>query len=328
MLTGLVYAAVVTLWAVVLIPHWLRRHDRNATARTTVTFSRALATLSRRRSRSSVSRASHNIDVVVAGASGRVHDRVRECAAGSRGDEIDKHLDHGSDPFAGGDQEQHLLDARKARARMIARETAARRRRQVRQALIGVSVIVLVLYVMGAVPLGLMLLPPAGLAAMWYANLRIEARPRRRAGTQGGAATRRSAGPTRNAPARSARARSARRPAARHVEAGARIGAASSPTSSADVEILSDAEVAQRDAGVEGDRWDAVDPHRPRYASGRDESRRTGRRTASDWTARRMLEQVEALRNPADDIDAELGLDDLVHVPDEHRFERRRAANE
>lgn len=47
MLTGLVYAAILLLWAVVLVPHWLQRHDRRAEHRSAERFRRAMQSLKR-----------------------------------------------------------------------------------------------------------------------------------------------------------------------------------------------------------------------------------------------------------------------------------------
>lgn len=126
--------------------------------------------LERRRVSRGVSRARHDVDVTVAGARSRVHDRV------SVGDDtlspIDQHLDHGVDPFEGSATEDHLRHVRRLRAESHARSTANLRRRQVQQVLIGLSVIGLVLLVMGVVPLLLGLLPAAALAVFFYASHR------------------------------------------------------------------------------------------------------------------------------------------------------------
>jgi len=49
--SGLVYAVIVALWAAVLIPIWLRRHDEAAMTRSADRYSRAMRTLSRRPAR-------------------------------------------------------------------------------------------------------------------------------------------------------------------------------------------------------------------------------------------------------------------------------------
>ena len=47
-LTGLIYAAIVAVWAVVLVPLALRRHDQAARSRSIERFSSAMRVLARR----------------------------------------------------------------------------------------------------------------------------------------------------------------------------------------------------------------------------------------------------------------------------------------
>ena len=47
-MTGLIYAVIVGLWAVVLVPMWLRKHDVTTESRSVDRFSTAMRTLSRR----------------------------------------------------------------------------------------------------------------------------------------------------------------------------------------------------------------------------------------------------------------------------------------
>ncbi|HAM21589.1 MAG TPA: hypothetical protein DCQ04_04815, partial [Actinobacteria bacterium] len=290
MLTGLVYAAVILLWAVVLVPQWLRRHERNAEHRTTLTFHRAMRALERRRVSRGVSRARHDVDVTVAGARSRVHDRV------SLDDEeispIDQHLDHGVDPFEGSATEDHLRHVRRLRAQSHARNTASQRRRQVQQVLAGLSVIGLVLLVMGVVPLMLALLPAGGLAAFWYASRRqtqaasvsAARKDRRRASRESSSeefadeGERRSSEEPRSSQARrgSSQRSSGRRSSAARRSRGARrhVDAPAARTTSgqysdlegADVRVLSTSEVAGRraSAATEG-RWEPVEAPLPGY---------------------------------------------------------------
>ena len=46
--SGLIYAVIVGLWAVVLVPMWLRRHDESSESRSVDRFEGAMRTLSRR----------------------------------------------------------------------------------------------------------------------------------------------------------------------------------------------------------------------------------------------------------------------------------------
>jgi hypothetical protein len=45
--TGLIYVVIIALWAAVLIPMWLRRHDQISEVRSTLRFSSAMRTLGR-----------------------------------------------------------------------------------------------------------------------------------------------------------------------------------------------------------------------------------------------------------------------------------------
>ena len=47
-LSGLIYATIVVLWAAVLVPMWLRRHDDVTESRSVDRFQGAMRTLSRR----------------------------------------------------------------------------------------------------------------------------------------------------------------------------------------------------------------------------------------------------------------------------------------
>lgn len=368
MLTGLVYAAVVIMWAVVLVPQWLRRHDRDSARRTTLTFHRAMATLERRRSGKFASVASHKAAANVAGSSSRIHDRIRVTKASQGSAAIDRHLELGVDPFAGTEQEDYLRDARLARSRMVAREAAARRRKQVRQLLIGMSVVAVVFYTMGVVPLSLSLLPPFGLAAFWLAVRFNQGRPdqggsadvstaarasrrqasrasggRRRGGlaAEGFAADGSNTLKSRSSKSRSSSANRDRKDVGRrrrylepasvpaYSDSEERFG--SLGDSDSDVRLLSDHEVAVLKDSNDSELWDAVESPLPRYMTAANAKGPRRSRRREDWTAERMLEQVEALRNPIADDEAELGLDEYVDIPpaysDERHYEHRRAVN-
>ena len=49
-MSAVIYAAIVVMWAVVLVPMWLRRHDAATESRSVERFSTAMRTLSRRTS--------------------------------------------------------------------------------------------------------------------------------------------------------------------------------------------------------------------------------------------------------------------------------------
>jgi len=360
-LTGLVYVAVILLWAVVLVPQWLRRHERNAEHRTTVTFHRAMRALERRRVSRGVSRARHDVDVTVAGARSRVHDRVSIDDEGIS--PIDQHLDEGVDPFEGSETEDHLRHVRRLRAESHARSTASQRRRQVQQILIGLTVVALVLLVMGVLPLLLAVVPAAALGAFLYASrgsakaakagesrTRRASERERRAQDEGSqadererrtssrrASTQRSSSSRRSSSRRSSTRRSSG--ARRHVDAPAARSTSTqyADLDGADVRMLSNSEIEGRraSAATEG-RWEPVEAPLPGYLDSARATRmpRNLDSTANgDWTSERMLEQAEALRTPGADAEFELGLDEFVDIPgtdsaDDHGYGHRRAVND
>ena len=55
-MTGLIYVVIIALWAAVLIPIWLRRHDQISEVRSTARFSSAMKSLGKSDSRKSRSR--------------------------------------------------------------------------------------------------------------------------------------------------------------------------------------------------------------------------------------------------------------------------------
>ena len=358
-LTGLVYAAVILLWAVVLVPQWLRRHERNAEHRTTLTFHRAMRALERRRVSRGVSRARHDVDVTVAGARSRVHDRVSIDDLDHS--PIDEHLDHGVDPFEGSPSEDHLRHVRRLRAESHARNTASQRRRQVQQILIGLAVIGFVLLVMGVVPLLLGLLPGLALAAFFYASRKqsrsaevSQARKDRRRVSRANSSeaerstTRERSGSSRQRSRSSSRTSSSsrrssatrsKRGAGRHVDApAARVNAGQfADVEGADVRMLSTTEVEGRRARSGSEtRWEPVEAPLPGYLDSARATRmpRNLDSTANgDWTSERMLEQAEALRTPGADAEFELGLDEYVDIPGtdharEDSYGHRRAVND
>lgn len=355
MLTGLVYAAVVVLWALVLVPQWLRRHERNSEHRSTLTFHRAMRTLERRRSIRGVSRARHDLDVEVVGARSRVHDRVSVDSEGKSA--IDVHLDHGVDPFIGGEEEVHLRDARRVRARMHASASATRRRRQVQQLLIGVSVISILLTFMDVLPLLLGLMAPIATGVFWWLSRKQAAasalsasRKQRRDAmvvaareqdSESGGVSRVSGRTESSETGTRPRPRGSRRPTRRHVEkTGAAVGTSEQLPESADLEavdvrMLSGEEVATRRAGAATGTWESVESPLPSYVTSERAARSSRGADAGrngDWTSERMLAQAEALRSPGADQEAELGLDAFVDNPrtaeNLRSYQHRRAVNQ
>ncbi len=63
-MTGLIYVAIIAVWAVVLVPAWLRRHDHLDPERSVDRFSRSMQTLARRPSVLGIPLAGHEDDAV------------------------------------------------------------------------------------------------------------------------------------------------------------------------------------------------------------------------------------------------------------------------
>lgn len=359
MLTGLVYLIVIALWALILVPRWLRRHDRNAELRSSMRFDRAMKTLSRRGR--GVSSTSHNVDVTVTGARNRVHDSIRiDSTAPSP---IDAHLDGGLDPFEGSLTDEQLRDARRRQTRSAAQAASAHRRKQVQQVLAGVSLVAFILMIMGVISFMMFLLAPIALAGFTYLSRRqslqaerTETRLRRsedqRASTRRSTATgldeeheeERLEHRTRRSSSRrqSSRSRSSerRRSSARTVQPVASYQTAEldlAATGTEDVRVLSSDEAARHTARRNTDPgWSPVEAPLPQYVTrdrATDFPRNLDSTTNGDWTSERMLEQVEALRAPGADAESELGLDEFVDLPDSGRdtdegYDYRRAVND
>lgn len=357
MLTGLVYLIVIALWAVILVPRWLRRHDRSAELRSSMRFDRAMQTLSRRRGRG-VSSTSHAVDITVAGARNRVHDSIR--VDSSAPSPIDAHLDGGIDPFAGSLTEEQLRDARRRQSRSAAQAASAHRRKQVQQVLAGVSIVAFILMLMGVVSPMMFILVPAALVGFNVLSRRqasqasrTEKRLRRNEDHRSDVRRSMATGvdqtdigelPERRtrstATERRARATS-RRPARRRIEQPAAINETVElelgATGTDDVRLMSADEAAQHNARRNTDPgWSPVDAPLPQYVSSARATnfpRNLDSTSNGDWTSERMLEQVEALRTPGADAEFELGLDEFVDVPESARdngegYDYRRAVND
>ncbi|HPQ85601.1 MAG TPA: hypothetical protein PLQ14_14185, partial [Actinomycetota bacterium] len=128
MLTGLLYAAVIAMWAVVLLPRWLGTSDRYRDARTTQRFRRSLRSVSARRHRS------HDVAAMPGAQAGRVDTAPADAA-------IDQHLDLGIDPFVGSPEDGHRRRARHHESRKAAGAAAALRRKRILTGLAAVSLV-------------------------------------------------------------------------------------------------------------------------------------------------------------------------------------------
>ena len=140
MLTGLLYAAVIAMWAVVLLPRWLGTSDRYRDTRTSKRFRRSLHAVTSRKHRS------HDVAAMPGASASRVDTAPADSA-------IDKHLDLGIDPFVGTAEDGHRQRARQQQVRKQATVAAVVRRRRILAVLGGLSAISLVGAVLGVVPL-------------------------------------------------------------------------------------------------------------------------------------------------------------------------------
>lgn len=358
MLTGLVYLIVIALWALILVPRWLRRHDRSAELRSSMRFDRAMKTLSRRGR--GVSSTSHNVDVTVAGARNRVHDSIR--VDSNAPSPIDAHLDGGLDPFEGSLTEEQLRDARRRQTRSAAQAASAHRRKQVQQVLAGVSLVAFILMIMGVVSFMMFLLAPIALAGFTYLSRRqslqaerTETRLRRnedhRSTARRSVATgsdekreeeRQERRSRRSSTRRQSRSRSSelRQHSSRTAQPAAVYQAEEmdlAATGTDDVRVLSSDEAARHTARRNTEPgWSPVEAPLPQYFTrdrATDFPRNLDSTTNGDWTSERMLEQVEALRTPGADAESELGLDEYVDLPESGRdtgegYDYRRAVND
>ncbi|MBK6763331.1 MAG: hypothetical protein IPG68_08665 [Micrococcales bacterium] len=167
MLTGLLYAAVIAMWAVVLLPRWLGTSDKYRDARTTQRFRRSLRSVSVRRHRS------HD----VAAMPGRRASRVDTAPADAA---IDRHLDLGIDPFVGTAEDGHRQRARVQQMRQQATLAAAVRRRRIVAVLAVVTVLLVAGAMMGVTPLPLAVVATGALGGYLYL-VRAQSRARAQA---------------------------------------------------------------------------------------------------------------------------------------------------
>lgn len=140
MLTGLLYAAVIAMWAVVLLPRWLGTSDRYRDSRTSKRFRRSLHAVTNRKHRS------HDVAAMPGREAGRVDTAPADSA-------IDKHLDLGIDPFVGTPEDGHRQRARQQQVRKQATVAAAVRRRRILVGLGGLTGLAFVGAVVGVVPM-------------------------------------------------------------------------------------------------------------------------------------------------------------------------------
>ena len=150
--TGLIYLVIIVLWAVVLIPMWLRRHDQVSEVRSTARFSSAMRSLGTRRNPEFVLQMS-----VPAG---------RRAQGRSMPSSYDRSYDRS---FARANERQYDLDPEYERE--LIRQTAATRRAIVLGVLTLALLLSLILAVLSVVPKWLPVLVVVPLAAFIVAAI-------------------------------------------------------------------------------------------------------------------------------------------------------------
>lgn len=302
MLTGLIYAAIMVLWAAVLLPQRLNRNDRHREQRSTRRFQRVLSTLDQRVVHMPRSRRRRTPDVSVPNAAtGRVSDTP---SLGSSDeifhDDIDLHLDYGIDPFVGAPDDVVRSKARMDRDLRDLRAEAAHRRLVTTVSLAGATFAALIFAMSGHLPLAFPVLGLLATAAFLVLARRQVVRhsvlDRQRASLER----------LHRDMSQSVEAQ----PARRHIERSAQQRPQLTPED------------------IAAGRWLPTETLLPSYVNAplaAPVPRKIDVTTPGSWTSARMLEQLDALRDPqVPDIEAELGLDEIVDIPP-HRL---RAANE
>jgi hypothetical protein len=213
--SGLIYAVIVAVWLAVLIPIWLRRHDDAAVTRSADRYTRAMRTLSRR----PTTVGSREIvlpprpQVALATVSGTVSGAASgtAAAAASGGAAGSLTVPVGGPGAARPREVASTASSSTARRRPDRRTRAAaaglaRRRARTLLVLLGLTLVVLVLGLLGRVPLSVTAVPGL-LVVAFLVHLRLQAR--RAAQRRRGGATRDVAKPDVPASARGDRRRAA-----------------------------------------------------------------------------------------------------------------------
>lgn len=183
--SGLLFIAILAIWAVILIPRMLRIYDHQSTHRSTRRFRHAMASLGGSR------RARRPVDVVMV----RRAESTPRAALGIVLDSaVDLHLDHGVDPFLGDEDVVGTEQTRRVTARLAAAKRASARRRRVVLTLAGAVLLCFGLGIAGILPLAVALVPSclaigmvvvsrrfARQQTLWREEVRLRAEQRRAA---------------------------------------------------------------------------------------------------------------------------------------------------
>lgn len=276
--SGLAIVAIAVIWAAILIPRMAAVYERSAAGRTTRRFQRAMAALGGGR------RALGRADVILVHRAARApHDGFDQA--------VDLHIDHGVDPFSGAAEDEALSFARAERERTVAARIAASRRRRTLLTLLGLTVVVAVVGLLGLVPSWLAI-PAAAVGAVAAAAILLVSRQHALACRR-----RRAARSRREAARRRAESELAPiTPARRSIEPESGQGTARASRSDLggeNVRLLFPAEVARMTGAVR--------------AADRERVMRPGA-----WASARFLEEDAALAATYIDDEQRLGLDDYA----------------
>lgn len=295
-MTGLIYVVIIALWAAVLIPIWLRRHDQISEVRSTARFSSAMSRLGTQGA------------MRYADAPG-LDDPMREFS--SRDTQM---LDTNAPSRRAPDREARMTRSTPARPaegldpeyeRELVRQAAATRRAIVLGALTLILLVALILAIVGIAPRWLPVLAALPvvafvLAAALTASARTSARP-------------------------------ASRPA-RRSDAAPRSTAAPAPGAANQAED----DWETWNAWDDDDSWEAVPTTLPTYVSAPRASavpREIDRAHDGEWTGEAMVETAQAMRRrpmspplESRDVDHGAATAEIPAVRDD--YEPRRAVNE
>lgn len=300
-MTGLIYVVIIALWAAVLIPIWLRRHDHISEVRSTARFSSAMKSLSGRGQMQYAADgydSGYDIDPVHSSTSPQ-HDRDAGRRAPSR-DFTEARMTRGSSARP----PEGTLD--REYERELVRQQAATRRAIVLGALTVLLLVVLVLAVVGTLPQWAPILAAVPVLAFVVATAMT--------------ASHRS-----SASSREERREPARRQP-RHEEQPAPA-----------VQEVEDDWETWNAWDDDDDAWDAVPTTLPTYVDAPRASavpRGIDRSHPGEWTGEAMVETARAMRTrpmseplaPASSISAS---DETTEIPAiRDHYEDRRAANQ
>ena len=275
-MTGLIYIAIIALWAAVLIPLWLRRHDQISEVRSTARFHSAMRSLGDSRNRQVVG-------LSFAGEAGAM-----------------EAVEYDSYGYSSADERLRAADLD------YAAHSAAVRRGVVLGSLSAILALTLILAFVGTLPKwvpAIALLPVVGFlvaASMTAASRSQGSSTSSRERESGRRTTSRSASASVGASASSREAAHAERPARREYASEPAPVRADGPAARSAGTAMSDDEWQNWNAWDDDDSWDAVPTTLPTYVSKPRASqvpRRIDRSRPGEWTGEAMVETAQAMRS-------------------------------